>query len=424
MLLILDAVRGIDSTGIAAVGKDAEVRVVKAVGNPYELLEHRMFKPTLNRANRVVIGHNRWATQGKVDRKNAHPFDFDNIVGAHNGTLKSRFKLLDHSMFQVDSENLFYHIEHLGLTDALDNMDGAWALTWWNREEESLNLLRNKERPLWVCYTKDEKQLFWASEKWMLEVSLGRAEIDVGKYEQLAEDMHYSVKVDHNGNLHKPVAKYAPCTYVPQYVKHQQQHKGFTRATGVVATETIGATKSSTTLTLVEKKSNEQMSSINTSNSYCQSRGVRLELVCLATDSNGAPYVDCLDMDNPNVDVRIYYKKGDVITSNIGQKVSADIKDIRVNHKEGTYYKVARETVKKLIVETINVIDVGEGENLYRNHRNKLFTKFEFESAYTCCDLCSGYVDPDQPYKFATNGEAICHTCVSDTELMKYVNVM
>lgn len=425
-LLILDAVRGIDSTGIAAIGKDGETRVVKAVGNPYELLEHRLFKPALNRSNRVIIGHNRWATQGKVDHKSAHPFDFDNIVGAHNGTLKYRTKLLDHQLFKVDSESLFYHIENKGLKDALDNTDGAWALTWWNREEETMNFLRNKERPLWLVESKDKKQLFWASEKWMLEVSLGRAEIETGAYEFIQEDMHYSIRVDHFGNLEKPKVKWSPCTYVHAFPQ-QQQHKGFQSAAGVTATKTEKASPS-TTLTLVEvkEKKGNTTSSDSTKPSYVGS-ATSLELVCIAMDSAGASYIDCLDTYNASLDVRIYFKKGDAITSHVGKgvMVNAIIKDVRIREKEGTYYKVARESV--LVVANkpvVNVHPVEEGENLYRTHNNKLFTKFEFEVEYSCCSNCSGYVDPDQPYKFAMNGEALCHSCCADSELMKYINVM
>src|SRR3546814_12623264 len=40
--------------------------------------------------SKAFIGHNRAATLGKVNGLNAHPFRYDNIMGAHNGTLDTQ----------------------------------------------------------------------------------------------------------------------------------------------------------------------------------------------------------------------------------------------------------------------------------------------------------------------------------------------
>ncbi len=74
-LLILDSLRGEDSTGIASVKKNSEdVTVVKAVGDPFRLFETRRFDKVMAQGNRVLIGHNRYATTGSVSASNAHPF--------------------------------------------------------------------------------------------------------------------------------------------------------------------------------------------------------------------------------------------------------------------------------------------------------------------------------------------------------------
>ena len=116
-LLILDALRGIDSTGVAAIAKDNTDRIVKGVGDPYCLFDNRRYNEVMSRANHILIGHNRYATQGSVSRKNAHPFEFTELIGVHNGTLKSKHKLLDSRNFDVDSENLYHHMNEKGLDD-------------------------------------------------------------------------------------------------------------------------------------------------------------------------------------------------------------------------------------------------------------------------------------------------------------------
>lgn len=444
-LLILDALRGIDSTGIAAVhGETGEVRVVKQVGNPYDLIEHRSYLPVINRNNIVVIGHNRWATQGGVSRKTAHPFEFDNIVGAHNGTLTSRYKLEGTiQQFPVDSEQLFNHIDKKGVKDALSKMEGAWALVWWDKTIDTLNFLRNKERPLWMVGNQEGDQIFWASEKWMLEVALDRAEIKTKDYHWVAEDMHYSFEIDQNGVVAKPSVKNAPCTYpvIPTY----PYQGGFNRPNvttsttpktdGVNVAGVVNTTKN--TLTLVEKKSNDDSKQKeSTPRGYAASKGVRLELVALAVDGNGASYIDCLDLDNLQVDVRIYFKNGDIITTNIGKLVSADIKDVRIHKREGTYYKVARETVRvlekqKIVIDNKKIVESIEDDVPFeadaptvKDHRGRDITDDQFIQTYGTCASCTGFVDPAKQHKFTYGGECICNVCLSDPETMRYLPIV
>lgn len=173
-MLVLDVVRGPHSTGVVSVNGGRETKIAKAVGTPHTLMDTKSFDKALGGCNRVLIGHNRHATVGGVNVANAHPFDCDSVVGAHNGTLRNKIVLKNHSSYHTDSEALFDHIHHEGIDDAVEKVDGAYALTWWDKDTEELNIIRNKERPLYLAYSECGKVVMWASEPWMIHVAINR----------------------------------------------------------------------------------------------------------------------------------------------------------------------------------------------------------------------------------------------------------
>jgi hypothetical protein len=117
-----------------------------------------------------------------VNDLNAHPFQFGNITGAHNGTLtQSTWKALEEASgvtTTVDSAAIFACINAIGIKDTINLMekgrtskDGAWALVWHDSEDNTINFLRNEHRPLWMAYSKGYKKLLWASEWPMLQAA-------------------------------------------------------------------------------------------------------------------------------------------------------------------------------------------------------------------------------------------------------------
>lgn len=187
-LLLLDSLRGMDSTGIAVVKYGGlKVDVAKRASHCFNLFDTKSFSDAVSGSTLAFIGHNRSATSGARDKDvNAHPFQVGHITGVHNGTLEDKDKGMLEDLvgekFNVDSEALFAAIAKLGVKEVIpklqkgrDSFKGAWSLVWWNSQDRTLNFLRNDHRPLWYCYSEDFKQIFWASEFWMLDVALQKA---------------------------------------------------------------------------------------------------------------------------------------------------------------------------------------------------------------------------------------------------------
>lgn len=199
LLMTFDASRGEDSTGLAVVQeKDNIIEIYKKVGGPHILFQEPIFDAKnlySGPRGKVFIGHNRAATRGKVSDENAHPFKHDGVVGAHNGTLQSTWKLEDGNKFDVDSEAIIYNLSQYNAEDVIPNIHGAYALTWYDDVEDRVFVIRNKERTLYWTRRKDKDVVFWASEEWMLEVALQKAGIQYGEIHLFETDKLYSFDV-------------------------------------------------------------------------------------------------------------------------------------------------------------------------------------------------------------------------------------
>lgn len=202
-LLIVDSLRGDHSTGIAGVKRYVKaVILAKEPGAPSNLFKTPAFKDVMATPVKVIIGHNRYATIGAHTVENAHPFDFENVVGAHNGTLHKtdRAKLADWDKFGTDSEALFNTINLLGIEATIGLITdrySAYALTWYDKLTNTINFLRNDERPLIYAYSEDRATLIWASEEDFLRVAAARCKIKLqdDKVFDVTSNTHYSWEV-------------------------------------------------------------------------------------------------------------------------------------------------------------------------------------------------------------------------------------
>lgn len=204
-LLVLDYFRGPDSTGIASIRKNGDVKIAKVASHPMDLFEMKRYTQAAAGFQSIaMIGHNRLATKGVVNNQNAHPYQYGHIVGAHNGTLDKKswedLQVLAGEETAVDSQAIFAAIAAVGIEETVKHMSGAWALVWADMEEGTLNFLRNKERPFWFAYEAGFNRLFWASE-WEFILAATQTGPSASQYEVAKDaDGHrfFQTKVDNH----------------------------------------------------------------------------------------------------------------------------------------------------------------------------------------------------------------------------------
>lgn len=218
-MLVLDTIRGQHSTGVAAIKEDGKTGIFKRPLMPYDLFELKQYDRVVTHDVQCLIGHNRYATQGAINVTNAHPFEHGNIIGAHNGTLRGQHHLPDHKDFEVDSENLVHAINKIGMVDTLKVTHGAFALSVYDRESHTLQLVRNGERPLFYAFDKENKCMFWASEPFMIRIAARRNKVNVGKIHDIPTLSLHTFALPTEKKLPIPHPRVRQVEeYVPKYV--------------------------------------------------------------------------------------------------------------------------------------------------------------------------------------------------------------
>lgn len=211
-LLHFDMVRGPHSTGIAVVREDNTTGVYKEVGsptmtylaNPEVFDENGVIKGD---GVKVLMGHNRFKTQGEINRDSAHPFEFEHVIGAHNGTIQFYLNdKLDYGpeKYEIDSQKVFAHLNKHEKPQTVwdimpDESGAAMALVWWDKRNHSLNIARNTQRPMHFAKAKHEDIVFWASEEWMISLAAGVARMEIETISSLKANTHVKFTTGEKG---------------------------------------------------------------------------------------------------------------------------------------------------------------------------------------------------------------------------------
>ena len=183
-MLLLDTLRGDDSTGVFLVDNLGNVEIAKAAITGPDFLKTAEWKHIRTRAilrGFALVGHNRKATRGTVNDENAHPFWVeDKVVLVHNGSMFGSHRHLADT--EVDSHAIAHVIsEHPDdIEAALQKVNAAFALMWYDVQGKKFNILRNKERPL--SHNHSANAWLFSSEESILRFAVEREDVKVEDY--------------------------------------------------------------------------------------------------------------------------------------------------------------------------------------------------------------------------------------------------
>lgn len=440
-LLIIDSLRGADSTGAAFIGMDGDWDVVKNTGDPFQLLDMKSFDGRMARKNIALIGHNRFATQGTVNKKNAHPFEFQDIVGAHNGTILNKYHIPDGQGFDVDSAAILHSFNKNGVEPTISKCNGAWALTWWDKRDKTMNFLRNDERTLFYAITENNQTIMWASESWMLTIAAGRNDIKLGAIKQFDKNMHYSFAlntplgiqeldlVEVRGQERGVQSNFTHGgTWIAgKWVPNNQPATSKSGAMGnqsVTPTGKVITFQPKTETTVGNSLSGQESLGRKFEPGYSGKKNVLLEVLGRGRDENGSDYLICFDSSHQALSIRLYLKKTDNFDKYEGAEIYGDIGKyhVRAGQLARAYYKVEYSThrLAKPAIEKKK-----EDVDTFPDSKGKLVPLAEWTSRHGSCCWCNGNILPHDDYRHTKGTEnpddTLCEDCACDPELQHYV---
>jgi len=160
LMLFVDQLRGQDSTGVFLVNNVGNVTIAKEAVHSTDFLarpDYRNVRTDAIRNGWAMVGHNRKATRGSINDENAHPFWVeDKLVLVHNGSMYGSHKEL--ADVEVDSAAIAHVLAEHGqekVPEALQKINAAYALIWYDVQGKRLNIIRNEQRPLFWMETGD-----------------------------------------------------------------------------------------------------------------------------------------------------------------------------------------------------------------------------------------------------------------------------
>ena len=195
-LLVVNSIRGSDSTGVFGVSMRNEIHIVKQAIDPQTFMKNEAYKNWANKVPqfRAIVGHNRKATSGSIISNNAHPFKEGNIVLVHNGMLFNSKEI--NKEVDVDSHALCHSFAEKGAKETLQGVYGAFALVWYDIKQQEMYLWRNDDRPLALVEATDK--IYIASELKMLDwiIHRDKRNVSVVRDGNIPPNMLYTIKLN------------------------------------------------------------------------------------------------------------------------------------------------------------------------------------------------------------------------------------
>ena len=167
--------RGYDSAGIAMVGPDSRLQIVRCEGK-LSGLQGKLNEFPVN--GTVGVAHTRWATHGRPSEANAHPHRCGPFALVHNGiienyaSLKEELEQEGHRFAsQTDTEVIVVLLDRewrrvkdyqQAVRNTLKKLKGSYALVIVNEEEPDQLVAAKKESPLILGLT--DSAFFLASD--------------------------------------------------------------------------------------------------------------------------------------------------------------------------------------------------------------------------------------------------------------------
>ncbi|WP_439294695.1 glutamine--fructose-6-phosphate transaminase (isomerizing) [Lonepinella sp. BR2882] len=164
--------RGYDSAGVAVLGEDKKMQIVRRVGKVKSLEDAVNAKPLLGGTG---IAHTRWATHGEPSEINAHPHRSGHIAVVHNGIIENYLELKEQLQArgyvfqsQTDTEVIahlveweFRNVKTLleAVQKAVVQLRGAYGTVVMNEQDPERLIVARSGSPLVIGYGVGENFL-------------------------------------------------------------------------------------------------------------------------------------------------------------------------------------------------------------------------------------------------------------------------
>jgi len=177
-LLVANAARGTDATGIATIQGD-ERSIYKRAVPSMRFVDDPLARKAMRDSAQLSIGHTRYGTMGGNVDKNAHPFLEGNVIGTHNGVISNHggieadirkaqdIEYKDWTSARVDSQAAFRLFDHAGpenYIDAISKISGSAALVWHDTRHAKGLWMVSHSNPLNAAWVPTLGTMFWSSQ--------------------------------------------------------------------------------------------------------------------------------------------------------------------------------------------------------------------------------------------------------------------